>query len=374
MQCRRSKIIGTWAKLMQHKTRVVRHLLLALSCGLALLFSVNSLAYKSPVEVPATPSKLAALTPLIGVAKAGKRIVAVGIHGHIVYSDDEGKTWTQAAQVPVSSDLVAVSFPDDKNGWATGHGGVVLHTSDSGATWTKQLDGKVAADLTQKYYEAKTGADRTPDVERVARQAKALVDEANTQTLLDIAFENDQVGYAVGTFNRIFHTEDGGKTWTPFMDRVDNPKELHFYAIHVDAKDTYLTGEQGMVWRLDSAKGKFVGIQTPYNGTLFGLIADGKTLLVYGMRGSLLRSDDEGKTWERIQLGNQAGISGGVVLPDGRIAIANQAGGVMLSNDHGKTFQTAKVTKPMSYFGIQSLADNKVVLIGYEGVRVETLQ
>ena len=363
--------------LMQHKTRVVRHTLLALSyalsCGIALLFSVNSLAYKSPIEVPAIQSKLASSTPLIGVAKAGKRIVAVGIHGHIVYSDDEGKNWTQA-QVPVSSDLVAVSFPDEKNGWVVGHGGVVLHTTDGGATWAKQLDGNAAADITLKYYEAKTGAERTPDIERVARQAKALVDEANTQTLLDVGFENDNAGYAVGTFNRIFRTEDGGKTWTPYMDRVDNPKELHFYAVNVGAKDTYLTGEQGMVWRLDPAKGHFVGIQTPYNGTLFGLIADGSTLLVYGMRGSLLRSDDEGKTWERIQLGNQAGISGGAILPDGRIAIANQAGGIMVSSDHGKTFQVVKTAKPMSYFGIKPIADKKVVLVGYEGVRVESLQ
>lgn len=32
--------------------------------------------------------------------------------------------------MPVSSDLVAVSFPDAANGWAVGHDGVVLKTSD----------------------------------------------------------------------------------------------------------------------------------------------------------------------------------------------------------------------------------------------------
>jgi photosystem II stability/assembly factor-like uncharacterized protein len=310
---------------------------------------------------------------LIGVAKAGKRIVAVGLRGHIVYSDDEGKSWIQA-QVPVSSDLVAVSFPDEKNGWAVGHYGIVLNTTDGGATWQKQLDGKMAADITQKYFAAKTGADVTPEVERAIRQAKAMVDEANTQTLLDVNFETAQVGYVVGTFNRIFRTEDGGKTWTPMMDRTDNPKELHFYAIHSDGKETYLAGEQGMVWRLDRAKNRFVAIQTPYNGTLFGLIVDGENLSVFGMRGSLLRSGDQGKTWERIQLGNQAGIGGGAVLSDGSVVIANQAGAVLLSSDHGKTFQHVKTSKPMSYFGIKPIAERKVVLVGSEGVRVETLQ
>jgi len=250
----------------------------------------------------------------------------------------------------------------------------VLHTVDGGATWAKQLDGKVAADLTLKYYASFTDANRTPEVDRAARQAKALIDEANTQTLLDVGFENERQGYVVGTFNRIFRTEDGGKSWAALMDHTDNPKELHFYAIHSDSKATYLAGEQGMVWRLDKAKNQFVGIQTPYNGTLFGLIVDDINVLVYGMRGSLLRSGDEGKTWERIQLGSQAGISGGAVLPDGRIAIANQAGVVMLSNDHGKTFKPAKTSRSMSYYGIKAIGENKVVLVGSEGVHVETLQ
>lgn len=339
----------------------------------ALAVSTTVFAYKTPLEVPAMPSRFAAESPLIGVAMAGKRIVAVGLRGHIVYSDDDGKSWTQA-QVPVSADLVAVSFPDEKNGWVTGHGGVVLHTSDGGKTWEKQLDGNQAAEITAKYYQSKTGAEVTPDVERAARQAKALVDEQNTQSMLDVAFENDQVGYVVGTFNRILRTQDGGKTWMPLMDRTDNPKELHFYAVHADGKSTYLAGEQGMVWSLDRDKDRFVAIQTPYNGTLFGIIVDQDTLLVYGMRGSLLRSDDKGKTWERVQLGNQAGISGGTVLPDGRIAIANQAGAVMVSSDKGKTFVAEKTSKPMSYYGIKPVTGNEVALVGSEGVRVETLQ
>lgn len=354
---------------MQQKSNVIRSVFLAL----ALVVSATGFAYKPPIEAPAMPSRFAAETPLISVTTAGKRIVAVGLRGHIVYSDDEGKSWTQA-QVPVSSDLVAVSFADDKNGWATGHGGVVLYSADGGKTWLKQLDGKTAADITLKYYESKTGADFTPDVERAARQAKALVDEQNTQTLLDIAFESAQVGYAVGTFNRIFRTEDGGKTWAPLMHLTDNPRELHFYDINTNGRDVYLTGEQGMVWRLDKATNRFVAIQTPYNGTLFGLIIDNENLIVYGMRGSMLRSGDHGKTWERVNLGNHAGISGGTLLADGRIVIANQAGGLMISDDHGKTFQPVKTSRPMSYFGITPVGEKKVAVVGSEGVRVESLQ
>ena len=354
--------------LMQHKAK---HLILLAA---ALLFSVYGFAYKSPVEVPAKQSHLAPFTPLIGVAKAGSRIVAVGLYGHIIYSDDEGKTWTQAKDVPVSVDLLSVSFANDKTGWATGHGGVVLKTTDGGVTWAKQLDGNAAAEITTKYYDAKTGADRTPELERIIVQAKALVTEKNTQSFLAISFENDQRGYVVGTFNRIFRTEDGGKSWTPLMDRSNNPKEMNFYDVHTDSKATYLTGEQGLVWKYDSSKNSFTQLPTNYKGTLFGIVVDGSNLLVYGMRGSLMHSSDEGKTWEKINLGNNAGLTGGAVLSDGRIAIANQAGSIMVSADHGKSFTQVKTAKPMSYFGILPLADKKVVLVGSEGVRVETIQ
>ena len=90
-------------------------------------------AFQPPLALPAVKSPLAARAPLNAVALAGIRLVAAGSRGHIVYSDDEGKSWTQA-DVPVSSDLLALHLPSARQGWAVGHEGVVLHTSDGGAT------------------------------------------------------------------------------------------------------------------------------------------------------------------------------------------------------------------------------------------------
>ena len=52
---------------------------------------------------------------LTGLARAGKRVVAVGQRGHVLLSDDAGKTWQQA-DVPVSADLVAVSLRERRVG------------------------------------------------------------------------------------------------------------------------------------------------------------------------------------------------------------------------------------------------------------------
>ncbi|MFI4940022.1 MAG: WD40/YVTN/BNR-like repeat-containing protein, partial [Burkholderiales bacterium] len=106
--------------------------LLLLAC--CLLLSLPAQAFKDPLEQPARFSAIAARAMLPGVAKAGARLVAVGEHGIIVYSDNRGQSWTQA-KVPVSVTLTAVQFPDAKDGWAVGHDGVVLSSTDGGQSW-----------------------------------------------------------------------------------------------------------------------------------------------------------------------------------------------------------------------------------------------
>ena len=81
--------------------------------------------YVDVLDLPAKASALAQRSPLLDLARAGSRLVAVGQRGHILYSDDEGGRWQQA-RVPVSSDLNAVTFPTPEQGWAVGGDGVVL--------------------------------------------------------------------------------------------------------------------------------------------------------------------------------------------------------------------------------------------------------
>ncbi|MCB1707753.1 MAG: hypothetical protein KDI10_03325, partial [Halioglobus sp.] len=88
----------------------------------------------------AVPSHLASSSLIYSIRRFGERYFAVGIQGHILYSDDGGDSWTQAA-VPVRSSLLSIDFPTPELGWAVGHEGVILHSSDGGKTWVKQYDG-----------------------------------------------------------------------------------------------------------------------------------------------------------------------------------------------------------------------------------------
>ncbi len=78
-----------------------RSALLLASCLLLTTALAARAASNDPLEVPAFASAKAARSMLLGVAQAGPRLVAVGERGIIVYSDDQGQSWTQAS-VPVS--------------------------------------------------------------------------------------------------------------------------------------------------------------------------------------------------------------------------------------------------------------------------------
>lgn len=342
---------------------------LSLSVLASALMSASVLAFTNPTEVPAQSSALAARQPLITTARAGERVVAAGGRGHIVYSDDEGRNWLQA-KVPVSIDLVALSFPLAGSGWAVGHSGVVLHTSDSGVTWAKQLDGPRAVSIATKFY----AEGEQTEVRRVALgKLEQLQSFEASQAFLDVFFLDDKEGFVVGTFNRIFHTRDGGETWTPLMHLTGNDRELHFYSLRGDRRAVWVTGEQGAVWKLNPSTLEFQARPTPYGGTLFGSIVKDAEVLVYGMRGSLFSSVDDGQTWKKVDVPNPAGITGGVVLDDGRCLFVTQGGAAFIYGGRDQPVREVTLPRPMAYFGVGPAAAGKVAVVGAEGVRVETL-
>ena len=107
---------------------------------LALASTSANAQWQDPLQTPAMETSKAVKSLLLDVVYAGKRLVAVGERGHILLSDDEGYSWSQA-DVPVMSTLTSIFFIDASVGWAVGHDAVVLKTQDGGQTWKKQFDG-----------------------------------------------------------------------------------------------------------------------------------------------------------------------------------------------------------------------------------------
>ena len=307
----------------------------------------------------------AAMTPqarkaqLVAVVRAGERLVAVGARGHILTSDDHGSSWRQA-RVPVSVDLTAVWFVDARRGWAVGHGGVVLNSSDGGASWTKQLDGYEAGRILADYCERK-GV--------LVEEARRIRDAGADKPFLDVWFADENTGYVVGAFNMIFRTRDGGLSWEPLFDRTDNPQRLHLYAIRPAGDDLFIVGEGGLVLKSTGGEANFQTVAFPYNGSLFGLLADGPALLVFGLRGHLFRSTDGGAGWTLIETRERSALVGGSIGPGGRLSIVAQDGAVLQSSDQGRHFMPVAVRRPMPLAGVAEDKGGQLVVVGFDGVR-----
>ena len=350
-----------------YKNNIVQ---LAFGVVLGLLQGVTQAAgYVDVLDLPARISALAINSPLSGMARAGERVIAVGQRGHILFSDDVGQHWQQAA-VPLSSDLTAVSFPTASQGWAVGNDGVVLHSSDAGATWYKQLDGRQIGDLLVKHYVALASAE--PANEQwplLVAEGERLVEQGADKPLLDVWFANDKLGYVVGVFNLILRTEDGGQSWTPFQDRTDNPQGFHLNAIASTGDGLYIVGEQGLLLKWDDGQQRFAALQTPYQGSYFGVVGKPGEVLVYGLRGNVLRSTDGGLSWTPLDTGLHVSITAGLVDAHGDYRLFTQGGRMLVSQGTGAQLRLVQRPASTPVAGATQSADGAWVVAGSRGAQ-----
>jgi photosystem II stability/assembly factor-like uncharacterized protein len=328
-------------------------------------------SFKAPLQVPAKKSAIAGSSPLIGLARAGKRLVAVGEHGYIVFSDDQGKHWTQAP-VPVSVDLTAVYFPTPDQGWAVGQSGVILHSTDGGRSWHLQMNGWRASKLLVRYYKKKTKTGSGTKYARILSNVEFLARSAPALGLLDVWFKNTQVGYVVGEFGITLRTTDGGKTWMPWGDHVQNPGFRHLYSITGSKGHVYIAGESGIFLRLDRQSHEFVAVKTPYRGSYFGVAARGSRVVIFGLQGHAYISRNTGETWHKVAADTNSTFSAGTIDRE-QIVLVTESGRIFYSRGHGERFTAVPVAHRRPIYNVVSLTRNKLALVGASGLWIESL-
>lgn len=292
---------------------------------------------RHPIERPALASAHASEAMLLGAARAGQRIVAVGDHGTVILSDDGGAHFRQARQVPVRAMLNAVSFVDDKHGWAVGHGGVILATDDGGDSWKLQRE-----------------------------------DLDKDQPLFSVLFVDAHNGWACGLWSLLLHTTDGGRNWAP----VDLPvpagakrADGNLYSLFADRHGgLFIAAEQGRVLHSADHGASWEYLDTGYKGSLWAgtALSDG-SLVVGGLRGAIYRSGDGGRHWAPVKVDSRSSITAFAESSAGLYASALD--GVLLhSTDHGAGFSVSQRPDRLPLTAVVASEKGAPLLVSKAGV------
>jgi photosystem II stability/assembly factor-like uncharacterized protein len=284
---------------------------------------------------PAEVAPLSAKSLLLGVAAAGKTLVAVGDRGNILLSED-GAAWKQVP-VPVNATLTTVAFADENHGWVGGHDSVLLHTSDGGRSWALQN----------------------------------FKPELNKPVLSLLVLDRERA-FAAGAYGLLLSTTDGGKTWTDVEAPPILEEGLHLNAlIRLGNGELFLAGEMGLIG-ISPDGTAWERLTPPYEGSLFGALPRGeKGALVFGLRGNVFISDDvRAGNWTKVETGTFQSLFGGAMLPSGEALLVGADGESLLIDATGKARKAALAALGSVTMSSVQPWNGKLVVVGESGVSV----
>ncbi len=289
------------------------------------------------------------------------------------------------AQQKIYDDLFSASFPNEKEGWASGRWGCILHTVDGGKTWSRQNSG---TDLTLSsifFVDSNNGWAvgeegvilHTPDGGKTWEKQKSPVPLFHMRAF----FLSSLKGWIVSEQTHILHTEDGGKTWNvQFKDQDAIFKSISF----CDAYNGWAAGEYGYIYHTvnggktwEKQAGSFGISETTGDleggNFLFDVVAvDPQTAWAVGVDGYVVKTINGGKTWQEVSTGASKAelFSVGYDSKTGMMVIGG-SGVLLASLDKGKTWKVAESDPPVIYdwvYRVSRVGEGRFLLVGDSGM------
>ena len=293
-----------------------------------------AVAQESPAETGehSLMAPLASQSLLLDGSLVEGLAVAVGERGHVLLSEDQGRTWRQV-EVPSRATLTGVHFHDRQLGWAVGHDATILRTRDGGHTW-----------------------------ERVYH------DPQEESPLFDVWFPDSKNGFAIGAYGLFLVTADGGDSWQRQTVREYDDFHLHHMARSGTGR-LYMAAEAGTIYRSDDDGRTWVSLPSPYVGSFFGTLPlEDDALLLFGLRGHMFRSEDAGETWAAVETGTVALLNRGLRLRDGKLIVVGHEGAILISGDEGLSVTLRGQPDRQALATALETEDGGLILIGEFGV------
>lgn len=271
------------------------------------------------------------------------------------------------------NDLVAVG----EKLVAVGERGTIIVSDNKGESWEiVHRDNKVAATLTDitaitDELLLAVGHDSVILRSEDAGLSWTLVnsDSELGEPLLGTWSEDGKNVFLFGSFGKFLFSEDAGLTF--------EEQELPIYGEHLNAmagnaRDVrIMVGEMGLVLRSQDAGANWEKLDTFYNGSLFGIAnLNGARWVAYGMRGHVFFSGDDGNSWTQVNINSELPLYGHVVSESGKeIMIAGTAGILVTLNDQGELINTGYARGLGTLTSVVVLPSGDVYVAGQRGLR-----
>ena len=103
------------------------------------------------------------------------------------------------------------------------------------------------------------------------------------------------------------------------------------------------------------------------------MIGDERAIVAHGLRGTVLRSTDGGRSWQTVPTGLQVGLTANALDARGRIVLASQAGHVLVGADAGAAFVPASAQRTVPAAAVTEAAPGVLMVAGPRGAQALTL-
>ena len=293
-----------------------------------------------------------------GMGEHAPRGVMTSYGDGVYKSTDAGKTWAQMGLQATQHIARIVVHPTNPDvAWVAAQGALygpnkergIFKTTDGGKTWKNVL-----------FINELTGC------------SELSIDPSNTRIMYAAMWHHQRKPHIVisgGEGSGLYKSTDGGETWAKIHKGL--PKELGKMAIAVspanpdkvyaliesdsnkDQGGLFVSNNAGSSWNMISGDNRLVQ-RAWYYIEVFADPNDENT--VYVMSAPALRSQDGGKTWERLR-GTHGDFHDLWINPDNsrNMVIAND-GGAAISFNFGKTWSTQSNMPTAQFYRIN--ADN----------------
>lgn len=321
--------------------------------------------------IPARLADQSLLLDIIPVADG--RLLTVGGRGHVLVSDDQGDSWRQILGVPTRATLTTATAVGDQI-WVAGHDTTILSSQDNGETWSMQFE------------------------------------DIGGDPVMDISFESDGYGLAVGAYGMFMISDDNGESWSQeimadlvirdevaedpealvevddlddsgFLDQDDIADfedldvEYHLNSLlRLDANHLVIAAEAGRGYYSQDNGASWQLFRLPYDGSMFGAVRSREDgcIVTFGLRGNVFQSCDVLGGWQAVDSGVNAGIFDGTYDQAGNLWLIG-ANGTLLRQPNGGVLESVSLDTGDDYNGLL-FSGERLILIGESGVESMNLQ